>query len=73
MTPLDEGAMGDMQEGKPKPGRAAKSIKWGEGQTGREAEWLWGSSRARGRGWAGSEGALTFSFNASSFFSLSFG
>lgn len=50
---LDKGAMGDVQEGKPKPGRAAKKHEVGRRPKGREAEWLGGSSRAGGR--AGSE------------------
>lgn len=44
--PRDEGALGDVQEGKSKPGRAAKSMEWGEGQ---KAEKLSGWGAAAGQ------------------------
>lgn len=44
--PLDEGATGDVQEGKPKPGRAAKKLEVGRMQ---KAEKLSGWEGAAGQ------------------------
>lgn len=64
--------MGDVQEGELKPGQSSKKHE-GKGKKKKKKLSGWGeAARQEVRCWA-VECALTFSFNASSFFSLSFG